>query len=203
MNPLKFASILVLSLLLVGCGTEPASTLPSETTIPQVTASPLPSTEPATEPPQETAAPEPTEYVLSFVGDCCLANQKGWSEKEFFIGTVGENYAYPFAGVKEYFTGDDFTFINLENPLTDGNTPMNKPFVFKGPAAYTQILTEGSVEFANVVNNHAMDYREKGYLDTLDALDQANITYCELGDSRIFTTDRGLVIGVHAQMFPQ
>lgn len=197
MKPLFLTTVVILCLLLSGCSRELPPTQPPET-IPQAAEATLPSTEPA----EETTVPEPTEYVLSFVGDCCLANQKGWSEKEYFLGTVGENYAYPFAGVAEYLSADDFTFINLENPLTDGNTPMNKPFVFKGPAAYTQILTEGSIEYANVVNNHAMDYREEGYRDTLSALDSAEIAYCEQGESMLFTTDRGLVIGVHAQMFP-
>ena len=202
MKHLKLAAVLALALLFTGCAEEAAPTHPYEP-IPQTTSAPLPTTAPVTEPPLETTVPEAKEYVLSFVGDCCLANQKGWSEKEFFLGTVGENYAYPFAGVVDYFSADDFTFINLENPLTDGNTPMNKPFIFKGPTTYTQILTQGSVEFANVVNNHALDYREEGYQDTLIALDEADIGYCEQGTSKLFTTDRGLIIGVHSQMFPQ
>ena len=210
MKYLKSFVTVLLTFMLWGCtsaGTVPETTLPTTTPVTEATEAPIPETTvpPVTEPPVETTIPEPepTEYVLSFAGDCCLANQKGWSETQYFRGTVGENYAYPFAGVVDIFAEDDCTFINLENPLTDSQTPMNKPFVFKGPTAYTQILTLGSVEFANVVNNHAMDYREEGYLDTLEALDQAEILYCEQGQNVIFTTESGLTIGLHAQLYPE
>ena len=147
--------------------------------------------------------PEPTEYVLSFVGDCCLANLKGWSKDAYFMGTVGEDYAYPFAGVKEYFEADECTFINLENPLTERGSAAGNPFVFRGPPVYTRILTEGSVEFANVVNNHAMDYGEEGYLDTLAALDEAGIRYAEQKQTLVFTTENGLTIGIYTDLHPQ
>ena len=197
--------VILLCLLLAGC--IPAEPAMQETAAATTAPASLPTETAAapTEAPTETteAPPEPTEYVLSFVGDCCLANQKGWSPKEFFIGTVGENYDYPFASVREYFENDDCTFVNLENPLTDGGTPSGKQFVFKGPTAYTAILTQGSVEFANVANNHAMDYGQSGYDDTIAALESAGIVYSEDGASTVFTTDSGLKIGVYAQLYPE
>ena len=177
--------------------------------VPETTELPLPATEPATEVATESVIettqpePEPVEYVLSFVGDCCLANLKGWSKEAYFMGTVGENYSYPFSGVQAYFAQDECTFVNLENPLTEGGTPAYNAFVFRGPTAYTQILTQGSVEFANVVNNHALDYGEEGYLDTLAALDAAGIPYAQQKQTRVFTTKNGLTIGVYADMHPQ
>ena len=151
----------------------------------------------------EATEPEPVEYVLSFAGDCCLANQRGWAENSCFIGTVGEDYAYPFAAVQDYFGTDDCTFINLECALTDSTSGANKDFVFKGPTAYTQILTLGSVEFANVVNNHSMDYGQTGYEDTLEALDGTGVRYVQQRETVVFTTDRGLTLGVYADMYPE
>lgn len=156
-------------------------------------------TEPETAPPTE---PAPEEFLLSFAGDCCLANLKGWSENQHFIGTVGDDYSYPFAAVQEYFANDDCTFINLECVFTDSNRAAVKKFVFKGPVAYTQILTQGSVEFANVANNHTLDYGEEGYADTAAALDEASIPYAHDGDTRVFTTASGLTIGVYADTYP-
>lgn len=123
--------------------------------------------------------PEPEVFTLTFAGDCTLGNRKGRTGQHTFIGTVGDNYAYPFADVQQYFATDDCTFINLEGPLTDSEASLEKTFVFKGPKEYVNILSSGSVEFANVVNNHAHDYGEKGYRDTLDVLDFAGIYYAE------------------------
>lgn len=159
-----------------------------------------PPTEFPTEPPTE---PQPTEYMLSFAGDCCLANLKGWSESGYFIGTVGDDYAYPFANVQEYFASDDCTFINLECALTNSTASASKQFVFKGPTEYTKILTVGNVEFANVVNNHSKDYGQTGYDDTLAALDSVGLLYVEQRDTKVFTTDSGLTIGVYADLYPE
>ena len=199
---IKFLICLLCCVFLMGCTAAPEA-VPETTEAPPVTVEPTTeaTTEPVTEPTQPE--PEPVEYVLSFVGDCCLANLKGWSKDAYFMGTVGEDYAYPFAGVKEYFASDECTFINLENPLTERGNPAGNPFVFRGPPAYTQILTEGSVEFANVVNNHAMDYGEEGYLDTLAALDDAGIHYTPQKEIRVFTTENGLTIGMYTDLHPQ
>ena len=176
-----------------------APTLPPETDAPTAPPTSVP-TEAPTEAPTE---PEPVDYVLSFAGDCCMANLKGWSESSYFIGTVGDNYAYPFASVQDYFATDDCTFINLECALTDSNSAASKQFVFKGPTEYTQIMTVGNVEFANVVNNHSKDYGETGYTDTLAALDAAGLLYVEQRETMVFTTESGLTIGVYADLYPE
>lgn len=189
-------------------------TQPSQTTVPTTQPTTAPTTAPTTVPttvPEETTEPttapteppEPEVFTLSFAGDCTLGNHVDKTGPYSFIGTVGDNYAYPFADVQEWFATDDCTFVNLECALTDGGTPnLNKKFTFKGPARYTAILTEGSVEFANVVNNHAKDYGTSGYKDTLANLDAVNVYYAEEDDTRVFTTESGLTIGVYASYFP-
>lgn len=169
--------------------TEPTETAPTE----------VPTEEPTEAP---TEPPEPIEYTLSFAGDCCLGNKKGWSPNTYFMGTVGDNYEYPLANVQEYFANDDCTFVNLECVFTDSEAAADKTFVFKGPTAYTQILTAGSVEFANVVNNHTRDYGQQGYDDTIAALGEAGLLYAEEDEYIIFTTESGLTLGVYADQFP-
>ena len=178
--------------------TQPAGTTqPTETTTPPETTVPPTETTVPTEPPQ-------TEFVLTFVGDCTFANREGRTDSETFISVVGDNYAYPFADVYDIFSADDCTFINLECVLSDNaKAPADKTFVFKGPSSYTNIMTEGSVEFANIVNNHTVDYGDEGYADTLAALDQAGLYYCEKKDTMVFTTEGGLKIGVYADLDPR
>lgn len=175
--------------------TTQATTVPPETTE-ETTIETTVETEPPTE-------PEPEYFTLSFAGDCTLGNQYGKTGSTTFIGTVGDNYSYPFADVQPWFSTDDCTFINLECALTDGGIAnTSKLFTFKGPAAYTSILTEGSVEFANIVNNHAKDYGTSGYKDTMANLDSVGIAYADFEDTCVFTTESGLTIGVYASYFP-
>ncbi len=217
---LLIALICVLGcVLLVGVGFiiylslpgDPAATQPSAVTTEATTAPPETTQETTQETtvPEETAAettaptePQPITYTLTFVGDCTLANQVGRTGKETFIATVGDDYAYPFADVQQYFASDDCTFINLENALTNRGTAANKRFVFRGPPEYVNILTQGSVEFANIANNHAKDYGSVGYEDTAEALKGAGIWYGGFSDSTLFTTESGLKIGVYTAMQP-
>ncbi len=188
-----------------------ATTLPEfSTTCPGTTPEPTttaPDTTPETTPepttlPETTPEPQPTHYTLSFAGDCTLANVQGKTGSGTFTHTVGNNYDYPFADVKHIFEADDCTFVNLECVLSDRGKPADKMFTFRAPPGYINILTQGSVEFAGVVNNHIMDYGKDAYADTLALLDGAGIQYTEDKTTKIFTTESGLKIGVYAHNFP-
>ena len=142
--------------------------------------------------------PQSQRFVLTFVGDCTFGNLVGEDTNSGFIGTVGEDYDYPFADVVEHFRGDDCTFVNLEGVLTKQDTLEERLFAFKGPPEYTEILVRGSVEFANVANNHRMDYGWGGYADTMDALSAEGIHYADSEHYTVFSTASGLRIGVFA-----
>ena len=57
----------------------------------------------------------------------------------------------------------------------DKSAQGDQAFFFKGSPAYTAILKDGSIEAVNLANNHSMDYLEKGFRDTVTALDNAEI----------------------------
>ena len=140
-------------------GTEiPTTQFTPETTTTQPT---IEATEETVEETTEATEPQPVRYVLTFVGDCTMGNQKGASTNSGFIGTIGQNYDLPFSNVMEYFANDTATFINLEGTFTESTNAADKRFVFKGPKDYINILTQGSVEFANVANNHSEDYGQQ------------------------------------------
>lgn len=189
---------------------QPTTTAPTQTTAPTpppTTAPPTtvsttpPETEPPTEPPTE---PEPVEerFWLSFAGDCTLGSTKKASAYgKSFIKTIGTDYDYPFANVRQYFENDEFTIVNLEGVFTDSGTAANKLFAFRGPTAYTQILTGSSVEAVTLANNHSKDYGNTGYQSTKDVLTQAGVSYVEENKTTLFTTKNGLVIGLYADAF--
>jgi len=193
-----------LALLMSACQTQQVPELTETTAAPTQPPTTVPATEaPTTQAPTEAPEPDPVYYTLTFAGDCTLGNQKGVTGGNSFIGTVKDDFAYPFLDVQEFFANDDCTFINLEGPLTDGGSPKGKKFVFKGPSKYINILTQGSVEFANLGNNHALDYGQDGFDDMISRFDELGIFYAIPRDTRVFTTPSGLTIGVYSEDEPE
>jgi poly-gamma-glutamate capsule biosynthesis protein CapA/YwtB (metallophosphatase superfamily) len=118
------------------------------------------------------AAQEPIHMV--FGGDIVLGNS-------FVVNDIPESWdrSY-FAGVRPLLKHADLVFGNLEGVLTDRSDTMKDPgsgrqFAFKFPPRYAGLLREEGFNILNVANNHAYDFREEGYLDTLHNLDQAGI----------------------------
>ena len=187
--------------------TLPPTTAAPETLPPETTEAPTETTvpsEPATEAPTEPVEtePQPETFLLTFVGDCTLGStNENYGVKHSFIDTIGENYDYPFANVKQYFEADDFTFANLECVLADERMYSSAQFSFRGPTAYTQILTGSSVEAVTLANNHTGDFGDKGLNFTTGALDGAGITWVEKNGSAMYTTKSGLTIGMYAVNF--
>ena len=178
---------------------------PTETLAAEETAQPT-ETEPEETLPEETE-PEETEpgqqrYVLTFAGDCTFGSTASKANSSSsFIKVIGTDYDYPFKNVVNYFEEDDFTIVNLEGPLTETGTAAQKTFAFKGPTAYTQILTGSSVEAVTLANNHSEDYGTEGYKNTAKALDDAGVNYVEKNDTTLLVTESGLKIGLYAASF--
>lgn len=172
--------------------------LPTETPVP--TEEPLPfwTQEPASTP-QPTPEPTDESFFLTLTGDCTLGTEHGkYGAPGTFVDVIGENYAYPFANVLEWTANDDFTLVNFEGTLTESQEASEKLFRFRAPQEYAQILVEGSVECVSLANNHTRDYGETGYLDTKDALLAHGIAYVEHESTTVYTTQRGLTIGLFA-----
>ena len=148
--------------------------------------------------PEPTPVPEPETFTLSLVGDCTLASSpsiRGYGIA--FETVIGTNYAFPFSKTVSYFAEDDLTIANLECTLTDGKYSTIEWFGFNAPTAYTNILTEGSVELVTLANNHALDFGDTAYQDMEKALDGAGIAYAGEDEWYIYETERGLKVGFY------
>ena len=188
--------------------TEPSRDTEPAQTDPYLEKDPTEGTGDVTEPSDHATEPTETEpkeqrYILTFVGDCTLASAQGKHNADgSFVKTVGEDYGYPFRNVVQFFNNDDFTMVNLESVLADeGRAAGGKTFTFKGPTAYTQILTGSSVEAVTLANNHTEDYGKDGYASTTAALEDAGVAFVEKDGTLLFTTDSGLTIGIYAATF--
>lgn len=170
----------------------------SEEPTPEEPAVPEGPTEAEPEPEAPTLSFPPlaeNEFVLSFAGDCTFGNDYGYSSAWDFLTVVGDDYDYPFAGVRPYFENDDFTLVNLEGALTEYNVPVQKTYRFRGPPAYAKILSGSGVEAVTLANNHSGDYGERGLSDTRAALEAEGVLYVDDGGTLLVETERGLKIG--------
>jgi len=117
--------------------------------------------------------------TLSFIGDCSIGEVPASAGKEgSYTATVDEKgYDWPFSLVREYLDTDDFTFANNEVIFTSRNRHVDKKTNLKAPAQYAQVYLHSGVDAVNTANNHAMDFYQEGYEDTLAALDSYEISH--------------------------
>ena len=214
---LLLAELIVTAVLLLGSRNLQASASPRQedatAAAPAEEPAEAAAEEPAEEPQVATPAPavsgyliyrerEEEHFLLSFTGDCTLATDAmSYGGAGTFVAVVGDDYAYPFSGMRDIFAEDDFTIVNLECALTERTATNGTIFAFRGPAAYTNILTEGNVDFVSFANNHTFDYGQDGYDDSLAALDASGLPYVTRNSTAMYETESGLKIGVYAAFF--
>lgn len=135
---------------------------------------------------------------VSVVGDCTIGTDPAYGYERSFTSifdNVKADYGYFFRGVNEIIGKDDLTIANLETTFTEASVRANKRYTFKGPKEYANILTYGSIEAVNIANNHTKDYLEKGYLDTVDTLDEYSVPY--FGEGKVLIHEvKGIKIGL-------
>ncbi len=110
--------------------------------------------------------------LIYFGGDVTFANH--------FERYVKDNYEYSFKKLS-WFSQADISMINLENPLTDRGTAVEKQYNFRAMPAYSQILKLGGIDIVTIANNHIYDYSEQGLFDTIFHLDSSGIKHVGAG----------------------
>jgi len=135
-------------------------------------------------------------FTISAAGDCTLGGDTRSRTYSAFASAFKKGGAgYFFKNVREIFEADDLTIVNLEGPLTTAKRFKDKQFAFKGDPKYVKILTEGSVEAANLANNHAKDYYDKGLSDTAAALRKVGVAPFGWGKTAILDV-KGVKVGL-------
>jgi len=146
-----------------------------------------------TVPDTTTSGIEPVRMV--FGGDIVLGNSfvvehipKSWEE----------NY---FAGVRSILKRADVAFGNFEDTLTNHEKTSKNPssgrsYAFRSPPHYAGLLYQEGFRVVNVANNHANDFGDTGFKDTLNNLKQAGILVTGLRDEATTLSVRGLNIAM-------
>ncbi len=114
--------------------------------------------------------------VMTFGGDVCF----------------GDNY-YPMQHLKstenglydcfapewiEIMRNADIAMLNNEFTISDRGEPMPKKlYTFRAETGHTSLYNELGVDFVTLANNHAFDYGEIAFFDTLDTLTKYGVDY--------------------------
>ena len=122
---------------------------------------------------------ENVSITISAVGDCTIGSDPNFSYPNSFHHVYDQNTPdYFFKGVSSLLQNDDITFANFESTFTNVTEKEPKAFNFKAPKEYVEILKTGSIEVVSVANNHTYDFKEQGFNDTIETLENNSVSYC-------------------------
>ena len=128
---------------------------------------------------------------LTATGDCTLGIDDSFDYDTSFNAAYYEA-DYPgwfFENCMDSLGSDDLTIVNFEGVLSEGGERQEKQYAFRGDPEFVRVLTEGSVEAANLANNHSFDYGKDAYEDTKKILADAGIT--------TFGYDRSVIVEIN------
>jgi len=113
------------------------------------------------------------EITLAFTGDVMLGR---------LMNQVMENYGidYVWANLKDELKNASLTLMNLECAITDTNKKWDKwpkAFFFKMSSKYMDVLKKAGVDYVCLANNHILDFKEKGLLESIKFLKESKIKY--------------------------
>ena len=78
----------------------------------------------------------------------------------------------------------DIMMLNNEFPYSDRGEPLeDKQFTFRAKTSAVSYLNDLGVDIVSLANNHAYDYGEEAFLDTMSALEEAEILYVGAGNN--------------------
>ncbi len=123
-----------------------------------------------------TGTPGDGAITLSFVGDITLCGPQGTEDATAFDAIYAQSgEACFFENVKSIFEGDDLTVGNLECVLAATGSRVEKSVTFRADPSYVGILRAGNIEALNIASDHTRDYGDESHVDTIAALDNADL----------------------------
>lgn len=115
---------------------------------------------------------------------------------DILLGAVHD----PFGDVGDLLRAADVTFGNLECVLTthpnhtpgktDAQIAAMEHFVFKAHPRWANALALAGFDVVSMANNHAMDYRSQGLLDSIQALDPTGVKVVGAGPTLAYARSR-------------
>lgn len=105
------------------------------------------------------------------------------TERDVDFFTEGKENAI-WGDLVDYYKSADFTIANLETPLIEKATPIQKSgAVFGSPKEILNALKNVSVSYLNLANNHILDHGIEGLNSTIKTLNDYGINFGGAGNS--------------------
>lgn len=116
------------------------------------------------------------DATISFVGDISLADD--WEIIPYYDSRGEGVYGILGTNVVEIMNSADIMVANNEFTVSNrGSKLPNKYYTFRAKPERLAIYNEMGVDIVSIANNHAYDYGEDAFLDTLDYLKEYDIPY--------------------------
>ena len=147
----------------------PATPTPTAPATP--TATTLPTATPTT-PTRQSSAP-PDQITLAFAGDVHF---------ERAARALLADSSPLTTGLRDTIGRADFAMVNLETALGEGGAPLpGKAYAFRAPVSSLDVLARAGVDAVSMANNHAADFGEAVFAQTLAARRGAPIPIVGVG----------------------
>lgn len=127
--------------------------------------------------PQVTVSPTPHPIRLIFTGDAMF-------DRHIRTNARQNGYDALVADLTPVLQSSDLVITNLEGPITSfesrsvgSEIGSTNNYIFTFDPEITQTLTKNNIRLVNLGNNHILNFGEKGLVQTINYLGQANIQY--------------------------
>lgn len=125
-------------------------------------------------------ANDPEQVSIAFAGDILF--DPNYAVMNRVIQNGGDITTGLSPELLSEMKGVDIMVLNNEFPYSDRGTPTpEKQFTFRAKPSSVSYLEAMGVDLVSLANNHAYDYGEEAFLDTMDTLREAGITYMGAG----------------------
>ena len=135
----------------------------------------------------EIVARQPGRVELFFAGDAMAGRRYSdplWGERVL----VDPQQPYPdlmrlLDPIRPYVESADLASVNLETVLSDQDPGVASPesIVFYAPTALAQALADSGFDYVSLGNNHSYDYLDPGLRVTIDAVEEAGLSWSGAG----------------------
>lgn len=121
-------------------------------------------------------AADPDAVTLTFAGDILLDDSYAVAARLRENG--GDISAAISSELLEQMRDSDVFMLNNEFPYSSGGEPLqDKTYTFRADPDSVEYLADMGVDLVSIANNHAFDYGETAFLDTLTTLENADMPY--------------------------
>lgn len=125
-------------------------------------------------------AGDPEQVSIAFAGDILF--DPNYAVMSRMIQNGGEIADALSPDLLNEMRSVDIMTLNNEFPYSDRGTPTpEKQFTFRAKPSSAAYLEAMGVDLVSLANNHAYDYGEEAFLDTMDTLRETGITFMGAG----------------------